>query len=138
STSYVYTNSPLTNAQAASYTAEGFEVGLHVTTDCSDYTPASLESFYATQLATWSSQYTSLSSPVTNRTHCIAWSDFDTQPQVELNHGIRLDTTYYYWPGSWILDRPGLFTGSGMPMRFATANGTMIDVYQAASQLTDE
>jgi hypothetical protein len=55
-----------------------------------------------------------------------------------LNHGIRLDTTYYYYPPSWIADQPGLFTGSGMPMRFAALDGTMIDVYQAATQMTDE
>ena len=34
--------------------------------------------------------------------------------------------------------RAGLFTGSGMPMRFAKLDGTMIDVYQAATQMTDE
>ncbi len=33
---------------------------------------------------------------------------------------------------------PGLFTGSGMPMRFADLGGTMIDVYQATTQMTDE
>ena len=33
---------------------------------------------------------------------------------------------------------PGFMTGSGMPMRFAKADGTMIDVYQAATQMTDE
>ena len=31
-----------------------------------------------------------------------------------------------------------MFTGSGMPMRFADADGTMIDVYQATTQMTDE
>ena len=41
------------------------------------------------------------------------------QPQVELSNGIRLDTNYYCWPGPWVNDVPGLFTGSGMPMRFA-------------------
>ena len=29
-------------------------------------------------------------------------------------------------------------TGSGMPMRFTKADGTLIDVYQAATQMTDE
>ena len=53
-------------------------------------------------------------------------------------HGIRFDTNYYYWPGDWVNDVPGLFTGSGMPMRFAKADGTMIDVYQATTQMTDE
>ena len=33
---------------------------------------------------------------------------------------------------------PGVFTGSAMPMRFAKTDGTMIDVYQAATQMTDE
>ena len=33
---------------------------------------------------------------------------------------------------------PGMFTGSGMPMRFADLDGSMIDVYQAATQMTDE
>ena len=58
------------------------------------------------------------------------------QPEVEAAHGIRLDTNYYYWPASWIQDRPGMFTGSGMPMRFAKLDGTMIDCYQAATQMT--
>ena len=35
-------------------------------------------------------------------------------------------------------DRPGFFTGSGMPMRFADSNGILIDVYQATTQMTDE
>ena len=39
---------------------------------------------------------------------------------------------------AWVQDRPGMFTGSGMPMRFADADGSMIDVYQAATQMTDE
>jgi hypothetical protein len=119
STSYVYPGSPLTDAQAASYVSQGFEVALHVTTNCADWTPATLDNFYVTQLAAWQSQFASEHAPQTNRTHCIAWSDYDTQPQVELSHGIRLDTSYYYWPPSWIQNRPGMFTGSGMPMRFA-------------------
>jgi hypothetical protein len=35
-------------------------------------------------------------------------------------------------------DRPGFFTGSGMPMRFALRTGQTVDVYQAATQMTDE
>jgi hypothetical protein len=34
--------------------------------------------------------------------------------------------------------RAGLFTGSGMPMRFADTDGTMVDVYQATTQMTDQ
>lgn len=137
-TSYVYTGTPLTDAQAAAYVAQGFEVGLHVNTTCQDYTQASLDTTYTNQLSTWMGQYPSLPAPQTNRTHCIVWSDWSSQAKVALNHGIRLDTNYYYWPPSWITNRPGFFTGSGMPMRFVDQDGTLIDVYQAASQMTDE
>ena len=138
STSYVEVGTPLTNAQAESYSALGFEVGIHLNTGCADWTPFSLEGFFIDQLASWTAKYSGIQQPSTHRAHCIAWSDYTTMPQVELSHAIRFDTNYYYWPGGWIADRPGFFTGSGMPMRFATSDGTMIDVYQAATQMTDE
>ena len=138
STSYIYTDTPITNAQAAAYTADGFEVALHTSTNCADYSASGLGGVYTSQLAPWLAKYTSVPAPATNRMHCIVWSDYSTQPLVELTNGIRLDTTYYYWPAEWVLDRPGLFTGSGMPMRFAQMDGTTIDVYQATTQLTDE
>jgi methionine-rich copper-binding protein CopC len=141
--SYIYTNTQLTDAQAASYTADGFEVGLHpASADGSgnpiDWTPTQLDSYFTNQLSQWQANFPSLPTPSTNRTHGIVWSTYSDEPQIELNHRIRLDTNYYYWPGSWIQDRPGLFTGSGMPMRFATKNGAMIDTYQATTQMTDE
>ncbi len=40
----------LTNAQAASYAAQGFEVGLHVNTNCDDFTPVSLDAIYSQQI----------------------------------------------------------------------------------------
>ena len=137
-TSYVYPGTPITDAQVTSYVSQGFEIALHVNTNCADFTPASLPGFYNTQLAQFATSWPHAPTPVTNRTHCVAWSDWATQPQVEFNSGIRLDTTYYYWPDVWVLDRPGVFTGSGMPQRFATQTGQMIDVYQAATQMTDE
>ena len=102
STSYIYTGTPLTDTQAATYTSQGFEIAQHVTTDCVDWTPATLANFYTTQLAEWRAKYQSLSGPFTNRTHCIVESDYSTQPHVELANGIRLDTNYYYWPPAWI------------------------------------
>ncbi len=137
-TSYIYTQTPLTNTQALAYVNQGFELAAHVSTNCTDWTPTSLESFYAGQLSDWRVKYVDLPAPLTHRTHCIVWSDLATQPLVELLHGIRLDATYYYYPSSWVADRPGFFTGSGIPMRFADATGNLIDVFQAATQMTDE
>ncbi len=137
-TAYVFRKTPLTDAQAAAYSAEGFEVALHVSTRCEDFTRASLEQRYARQLGRWKEKYPSLPSPSTNRTHCVVWSDWSTQAEVELANGIRLDTNYYFYPARWVADRPGFFTGSGVPMRFAGLDGSVIDVYQAATQMTDE
>jgi WD40 repeat protein len=148
-TSYIYTDTPLSNDQAATATAEGFEVALHLNTRgtnpdgstfdrCGNYTLATITADFNDQLPPWRSKYSSLPGPLTNRTHCLVWSNWAEQAKAELNNGIRLDTTYYYWPGSWVNDRPGFFTGSGMGMRFADVDGTPIDVYQAATQMTDE
>lgn len=137
-TSYIYPNTPITNAQAAAYNSQGFEISLHLNSNCSNYTTSSLASLYTQQLGLFSNSYPSLPAPVTQRHHCLVWSDWSTTPEVELSKGMRLDTTYYYWPPIWVLDRPGFFTGSGMPMRFAKTDGTTIDVYGAATQMTDE
>ena len=138
STSYIFPNSSLTDIQAAAYDAAGFEIGLHLNTVCGDYTRESLDAFLFLQLNQFRIMYPSLPSPTTLRIHCIAWSDYTTTPEMELLYGIRLDVSYYYYPSNWVADRPGFFTGSGMPMRFATAEGNVIDVYQAATEMTDE
>jgi methionine-rich copper-binding protein CopC len=137
-TSYIYPGTPLDPSSANGYESQGFETAVHVSTQCADFTPASLETNFSSQLAEFAQRFASLPSPLTNRTHCIVWSDWLGEPLAELAHSIRLDTNYYYWPGPWVNDRPGFMTGSGIPMRFAKTDGTMVDVYQAATQMTDE
>ena len=138
-TGYQFVGTRFTDAQAQFYNNSlGCEVALHLSTNGADFTRASLDSAISEQLATFASRFPSIPLPTTNRTHCVAWSDWSTEAEVESAHGIRLDTTYYYWPAGWVQDRPGLFTGSGMPMRFAKRDGTLIDCYQAATQMTDE
>jgi hypothetical protein len=137
-TSYMFVGSPLTNAQAQSYQAAGFELGVHINTNCGDFDYNSLTTIYDDQVSAFLSAYPNVPSLFTERHHCVVWSDWISGAKVELEHGIRLDTTYYYWPGSWVSDVPGHFTGSAMPMRFADTDGTLIDVYQAVTQMTDE
>jgi hypothetical protein len=139
-TSYVYPDTQMTDAQVAGYQADGFEVALHLVTGsgCQDFTPESLEDDLSSQLARFTAAWPSADKPVTNRTHCIVWSDWATEPKLEKAHGIRFDTNYYYkGPEGW-LPRPGLLTGGGFPQRFADSNGALIDVYQAMTQVTDE
>ena len=129
----------MTDAQVAAYQAQGFEIALHLDTGCADFTEDSLRADWQIQRPDFLDRWAGVvEAPRTNRTHCIAWSDWASEPKVGREFGIRLDTNYYYWPGSWVQNRPGMFTGSGIPMRFADLDGSLIDVYQATTQLTDE
>ena len=137
-TSYMYAGTPMSDSQAAGFQADGFEMAAHLHTQCQDFTPASLEAAVSDQLADFANAWPSVRDPATNRTHCLVWSDWASEPKIERAHGIRLDTTYYYLgPPGW-LTRPGLLTGSGFPQRFADLDGSTIDVYQAMTQITDE
>ncbi len=139
STAYIYTGALPSDATAKQWQDKGWEIALHVFTACADWTPTTLAGFFTSQKGNFSATYSSISPLTTNRTHCIAWSDWATQPKVELANGIRFDTNYYYFPPTWVNYAPGLFTGSGMPMRFADLDGTMIEsANQAATQMTDE
>lgn len=152
-TSYVYLGS-ITPEVAQAATERGFEIGLHIFNRCEDWPRETVrqdngetrsyiswryaDTLYTDQLSLFHALYPNVPAPVTGRIHCILWGDYDTQPRVEEKHGLRLDTNYYYWPSKWVMDRPGMFTGSGIPMRFARADGSLIDVYQAPTQMTDE
>jgi hypothetical protein len=143
STSYVYPdNSPINPAFAADWSKWGFEMAAHplMQSDgsCVDYTPTTLTQMLDHELSTFATKFPGVPAPTTTRTHCIAWSDWSSQPKADLAHGIRLNTDYYYFPGQWTLDRPGMFTGSGMPMRFADCDGSLIDVYQATTYAADD
>ena len=139
SSSYIYTSTALTNAQAVAYTNQGFEVGLHVTTNCAPWgTAADLDSDYSSQLAAFKAKYSGIPTEDSIRTHCVEWDDWDTQAKTKLKYGIRLDSDYYYYPASFVRNRPGYFNGTGEIMRFAQQDGTVIDEYQATTQMTDE
>lgn len=137
-TSYLFPNTPMTNAELMAFEAQGFEPGLHLNTRCTDYTQSSLIRNYTDQLNAYYSTWPGLPRVRTMRHHCIVWSDWASGAKVQQGNGIRLDTSYYYWPADWVNDTPGHFTGSAIPMRFADLDGSIIDVYQVVSQMTDE
>jgi hypothetical protein len=141
STSYMFPDpngGPPTDAEAVAYNNAGFEIALHLNTGLTDYTATTLDAMFTDQMTQWRTLFPSLPAPVTHRVHGIAWTGFTIMPEIELRHGIRLDTSYYYWPATWVADRPGIFTGSGLPMRFCQSTGNVLDVFQAPTQMTDE
>jgi hypothetical protein len=129
-TSWFYVGIPMTNTQAVNYNTQGFDMGAHVQNGCSNFSSFSnLDANYVSQLQALQSAYPGLPAQTGHRL---------TQAKVELSHGMRFSLDYYYWPPTWANGRPGMFTGSGMPMRFADTDGSMIDVYQGVSQLVNE
>jgi hypothetical protein len=147
STSYVYPSSPVDGPvyTATQYQSMGFEVALHLALDNSSCTNfgapplPSLDGTLTTQLSAFAAAFSGVNAPATIRTHCIPWSDWDSQPKTDLAHGIRLSTDYYWFSNTnWDEDLAGMFTGSGMPMRFAALNGSPIDVYQEATDSADD
>lgn len=137
-TSYIYPNTAMTQADAQNFNAKGFEIAVHVSSNCGEWTPQSLQNNFTNDLAQFAANFPTLPPVQTNRLHCIVWSDFNSQAKVEAANGIRFDTNYYFYPAQWVQNRPGLFTGSGQVLKFANPDGSLIDVYQAATQLTDE
>ena len=141
-TSYVYPGTPVRTPRASSSRASRSR---SISSRAARTTPTrSSRRIWNQQLAAFGPAFPGVVAPRTNRTHCIAWNGYTNDARIERSHGIRLDTNYYYWPGTWMpapgqnFPRPGLFTGSGFPMRFANEDGSLVDVYQAATQITDE
>jgi uncharacterized protein DUF4082/Big-like domain-containing protein len=137
-TSWVSPESGLTNDQGRNYFEQGFEIGAHITTNCENWTPENLISFIVDSQNAFRTKYVDIENTRTSRIHCSVWTDWATLPKAELNRAISLDATYYYWPQQWVQNRPGFMTGSGFPMRYAALDGSIINVYQAATHLNNE
>jgi hypothetical protein len=137
-TGFLYMGPPFSDAQASFYQEQGFEVAIHMTAGCLNVSRAALAKRFDEDLAAFAAAYPGARAPASNRTHCAEWIDFASEAEIEAERGIRYDTNYYYFPAEWVRNTPGLFTGSGLPMRFARADGSVIDCYQGATQFTDD
>jgi hypothetical protein len=142
------TDASMSASDAQAFVSAGFELSLHLrvspssSQQCVNYgSTTELKGDLDTQLAEFAGNphwAGIIPAPTTIRTHCVIWADYSSQPAVDQSDGVRLNTDYYYWPRSWTQGRAGMFTGSGIPMRFADANGGIFDVFQAPTQIPDE
>jgi flagellar hook capping protein FlgD len=148
-TSYVYPdNTPIEPDVAMRWSDYGFEIAAHplfqADASCVDFSTAAhpnsfdLNATLTNELRIFGEKFPNVPKPTTTRTHCITWSDWDSQPKADAAHGIRLNTDYYYFPAAWTHNQPGMFTGSGMPMRFTATDGSLIDVFQATTYGADD
>lgn len=137
-TSWLYPWSGLTDAQAADYVEQGFDIGLHATTRCNNWAPASLQQAFRNELLDFWEAYPSVPHQQGSRLHCLVWSDYVSQPTIERSWGVRFDMNYSFWPPAWAQGKSGFLTGSGVPMRFVDPASGLIDVYQQETHFFDE
>jgi FlgD Ig-like domain len=142
-TSYIYPdNTPIDATTGKNWNSYGFELAAHPLFQsdgsCVDFTWTTLNATLTSELAIFHQKFPDIPASATTRTHCISWSDWASQPKADVAHGIRLNTDYYYFPAIWTHNVPGMFTGSGMPMRFADTDGSLIDAYQATTYAADD
>lgn len=126
----------------ASWVARGYEVSAHFD-DTAEATHPTIERMQTVAFdAVKSHQQAYGLKPKTVRNHWIVWVGWSEQAEIEARCGIGLDCNYYHYDqgsplGHW-LGKPGSFTGSSLPMKFATLDGQILDIYQLLTQLPDE
>ncbi|WP_353987201.1 hypothetical protein [Ruicaihuangia caeni] len=131
-------STPLSPEDAKHYSDLGFDLGVHVSTQCADWTPESLADAFTRHMLAFRARYPDLPDQKGHRLHCIAYSDWLGLPKEDQKWGIRIDMDYYNWPPSWIDGHPGYMTGSALPMRFSDETGRMLNVFQQESHLVNE
>ena len=133
------------DASVQSWRAQGYEFGIHPYALKPDTYPpfnvTNLSEGY-TAIDGWFASYFSSPKSRTVRHHQIAWLGYTDAVDLQVAHGIAMDTDYYTWgpwlhksDGSWA---HGYITGSGLPMKFVKQDGTILSSYQQVTQLVDE
>ncbi len=136
----------MTEDQVLAYTNMGFEIGLHPmssrgTASWCDVWGSDIADKYQSQLAELHIKYPGLPVQASERNHCYAWYGYAGEPEVDAlpTIGIRMNVNKTYYPAGYVNGNyAGYFAGTAMPMRFTTGNGTLIDVYDAPTLLTDD
>jgi hypothetical protein len=127
------------------WTKQGFAFGIHPYANKPDPNPtvniSSLDQGYDI-FAQWFKTTFGTAPSLTVRHHQVAWKGWTDAADIAVAHGMGLDANFYHW-GPW-LKKPdgtwphGYITGSGQPMRFMRADGTILPLYQQLTELSDE
>ena len=123
STSYIYPDSALTNAQAAGYVADGFELGAppsRRSCPTSAISEAQLSAIFDTQLGAFRSQVHRRAGAAhePHPLRLLAGLGIHGEGRARARDPAWTPTTTTI-PASWIGAKPGFLNGGGFPMRFA-------------------
>jgi len=77
--------------------------------------------------------------PITMRTHCTAWAGYMQFVEVLERCKVRMDSSYFAGFYGWARDfSPYGAFGASMPMRFCHPNGSMFDVFEQHTHISDD
>jgi hypothetical protein len=136
--SLVYVNGGPTSTQAGAFKNNDFPLGVHVQTNCQTVTTTDLQAAFTDQISTFAAAYPTTPAQHFGRIHCYIWEGWADVPKIDQQFGIRYTMEYEWYPNSWLGSNTGSLTGSYMTMRFADLDGTLIDVYNAPTDLDYE
>jgi len=133
--------------QIENWIADGHSFGLHPGVQQPPLTtPSQLQADYTTVNNFFTSEYQtppfSVPRSRTARNHQVAWVGWTDAADIAVSFNMGMDANFYQW-GEW-LQKPdtswahGYITGSGQPMKFMKADGTILNYYQQLTQLVDE
>jgi hypothetical protein len=125
--------------------SQGHEFGIHPYNNHPDSYPpfniTSLTEGYSVYDNWWNMTF-GIPYSRTVRNHQVAWLGWTDAADLAVSYNMGMDTNFYHW-GGW-LKKPddtwphGYITGSGQPMKFIRADGTILPYYQQLTQLVDE
>jgi hypothetical protein len=129
-TFYVTTSAPPASV-VNGWIAQGMDFATH------PYIDNGYSSGYQNAYSTFVNRYGF--TPRTARTHMVRWLGWTEAASIESQVGVEMDFNMYQW-GAWLNPgpAPGYITGSGQPMRFMDANGTLLPIYGQHTNLVDE
>jgi hypothetical protein len=91
---------------------------------------------------TWFANTYTVPRSKTVRIHQLQWQGWTDGADIEASYNLGMDFSFYHW-GRW-LQKPdgtwphGYITGSGLPMKFIRADGTVTSVYQQLTEMADD
>ncbi|HXV97743.1 MAG TPA: hypothetical protein VEC93_04905, partial [Anaerolineae bacterium] len=133
-TFYISQGGEPSSSQMNSWRSQGYEFGIHPSRP--------LTSGYLMINGWWDMTHPTVPKSRTVRNHQVAWEGWTAAADIEVTYGMALDTNFYHW-GTWLQKGDGSWphgyiTGSGQPMKFIRADGTVLPLYQQLTQLVDE
>jgi len=72
--------------------------------------------------------------PSTNRGHCLIWPGWAEMAEILAANGVSMDQNFI--PRRFL--RRGYLNGSALPVRFTALDGSIVDLYEQNTQLTDD